>query len=231
MNPTCATLPSHKAINVALKIHIPQRLVSEICVRRSSHECANKILSSCWKPKLNNCCLPGSWNNFAPIFFFLRCLWGAELCWSRLWFRPHETFGPFPPPPNRCYPWCTAVAKYRPRSWPLCPNLHSWHFTSSTRSLRYQDLCWTVGIGQSLRGKVFFGQFHNERKELSLFSRALLLARSDSTSHSAISSSSLSVHGRTPPYIELTTPLPPSQLNIAELKRLHLICDSRMDRL
>ena len=34
-----------------------------------------------------------------------------------------------------------------------------------------------------------------------------------------------------PPCVELTTPYPPSQLNTAELKRLHLICDSRMGRL
>ncbi len=38
----------------------------------------------------------------------------------------------------------------------------------------------------------------------------------------------LSIHGRTP-CVELTTPLPPCQLNTAELKRLHLVCDGSMD--
>ncbi len=53
-------------------------------------------------------------------------------------------------------------------------------------------------------------RFNTRRKPSFLFfSRALLLARSDSTSHSAMSSRSLSVHGRTTP--------PPC---LAELKEL-----------
>ncbi len=65
-----------------------------------------------------------------------------------------------------------------------------------------------------------------------VFSHALLLAKERLYKYLCdVVRWSVCLWQDSPPYVELTTPLPLSQLNTVELKRLHLVCDSRIDTL
>ena len=84
---------------------------------------------------------------------------------------------------------------------------------------RYSTLCFCFSVLSSTitTGFIYFNIFLNCP---CLFSQALLLARSNSTSHSAMSSVWLSVDGRTP-LCWIDYPPTPCQVNTAEFKRSH----------
>ncbi len=85
--------------------------------------------------------------------------------------------------------------------------------------VKQKSLCRWLPKCQSHRQ--YLHVFGGKKNWISIFSRALLLARSDSTSHSAMLSVQLSVYGRTPPPVLNWPPPTPYQLNTAEFKRLH----------